>query len=96
MKLSFHILFNDGSNPYYSFPKDKNEILKEVKRRYKAHFNDCFDIWTENHDYRISNTAWGTWYVCRKGKWVDEVISNEYVKLGNAIKFLEKEIQKNT
>lgn len=26
----------------------------------------------------------------QKGKWVDEVISNEYVKLGNAIKFLEK------
>lgn len=89
MKLSFRILFSDGSN-LYSFPKDKSEILKEVKRWYKNHFNDCFDIWTENHDYRISNTAWGTWYVYHIGKWVDEVVSNEYVKLGNAIKFLEK------
>lgn len=90
MKLSFRILFSDGSNPYYSFQKDKNEILKEVKRWYKTHFDDYFEIWTENHTYRISNTAWGTWYVYRTGKWVDEVISNEYAKLGNAIKFLEK------
>lgn len=90
MKLSFHILFRDGSNPYYSFPKDKNEILKEVKRWYKTHSNDRFNIWTENHDYRISNTAWGAWVVYRTGKWVDEVISKKYTKLGNAVKFLEK------
>lgn len=94
MKLSFHILFRDGSNPYYSFLKDRNEILKEVKHWYKNHFNDRFNIWTENHAYRISNTAWGTWYVYRTGKWVDEVVSKEYTKLGNAIKFLEKELDK--
>lgn len=90
MKLSFHILFRDGSNPYYSFPKDKNEILKEVKHWYKTHSNDRFNIWTENHTYRISNTAWGTWYVYRTGKYVDEVVFKQYKNLGNAIKFLEK------
>lgn len=94
MKLSFHITFADGSNFWYSFPREASETIKEVKRWYKNHWNDRFDIWTENHAYRISNTAWGTWYVCRTGKWIDEVISKEYTKLSNAIKFLEKEIDK--
>lgn len=96
MKLSFHILFCDGSNPYYSFPKDKNEILKEVKRWYKNHWQDRFDIWTENHEYRISNTAWGTWIVYKQNKIISCAISKQYEKLGNAVKFLEKEIQKTT
>lgn len=90
MKLSFRILFSDGSNPYYSFSKDKSEILKEVKRWYKTHFDDYFEIWTENHTYRISNTAWGAWVVYRKGKWIDDIVSKQYRNLGSAVKFLEK------
>lgn len=94
MKLSFHISFIDGSNPYYSFPKEASETIKEVKRWYKNHWNDKFNIWTENHDYRISNTAWGTWVVYRKGKWIDDITSKQYRNLGNAVKFLEKLLDK--
>ena len=94
MKLSFHITFSDGSNPWYSFPREARETIKEVKRWYKNHSNDKFDIWAENHEYRISNTAWGIWVVYRTGKCVDEVVSKEYTKLGNAIKFLEKLLDK--
>ena len=90
MKLSFNITFSDGSNPWYSFPREANETIKEVKRWYKNHYKDKFDIWTENHDYRISNTAWGTWIVYRKGKWIDDIVSKQYRNLGNAVKFLEK------
>ena len=90
MKLSFHIIFSDGSNPWYSFPREVNETIKEVKRWYKNHWNDRFDIWTENHEYRISNTAWGTWVVYRKGKWIDDIVSKQYRYLTNAVKFLEK------
>ena len=90
MKLSFHITFSDGSNPYYSFPKEANETIKEVNRWYKNHWNDRFDIWTENHEYRIGNTAWGTWVVYRKGKWIDDIVSKQYRNLRNAVKFLEK------
>lgn len=96
MKLSFHISFIDGSNPYYSFPNEASETIKEVKRWYKNHSNDKFDIWTENHEYRISNTAWGTWVVYKKEKYIICAISKQYDRLGNAAKFLEKEIQKNT
>ena len=90
MKLSFHIAFSDGSNPWYSFPREANETIKEVKRWYKNHWNDRFNIWTENHEYRISNTAWGTWVVYRKGKWIDDIVSKQYRNFGNAVKFLEK------
>lgn len=90
MKLSFHITFSDGSNPWYSFSREANETIKEVRLWYKNHSNDRFDIWTENHDYRISNTAWGTWVVYRKGKWIDDIVSKQYRNLGNAVKFLEK------
>ena len=38
MKLSFHITFSDGSNPWYSFPREVNEIIKEVKRWYRNHW----------------------------------------------------------
>ena len=93
MKLSFYITFSDGSSPWYSSPTEANKIIKEVKRWYKNHSNDRFDIWTKNHDYRISNTAWGTWVVYRKEKWCDEVVSKQYRYLSNAVKFLEKEIQ---
>lgn len=96
MKLSFHITFSDGSNPWYSFPREANETIKEVKRWYKNHWQDRFDIWTENHEYRISNTAWGTWVVYKKEKYISCAISKQYDKLGNAVKFLEKEIQKTT
>ena len=96
MKLSFHISFLDGSNPYYSFPKEASETIKEVKRWYKNHWNDRFNVWTENHDYRISNTAWGTWVVYKKEKYISCAISKQYDRLGNAVKFLEKEIQKTT
>ena len=94
MKLSFYITFSDGSSPWYSSPTEANETIKEVKRWYKNHYKDRFDIWTENHDYRISNTTWRTWVVYRKGKWVDDIVSKQYRYLPNAIKFLEKEIQK--
>lgn len=96
MKLSFHITFSDGSNPWYSFPREASETIKEVKRWYKNHWNDRFNIWTENHDYRISNTAWGTWVVYKKEKYISCAISKQYDRLGNAVKFLEKEIQKTT
>lgn len=96
MKLSFHITFSDGSNPWYSFPREASETIKEVKRWYKNHWNDKFDIWTENHEYRISNTAWGTWVVYKKEKYISCAISKQYDRLGNAVKFLEKEIQKTT
>lgn len=95
MKLSFHISFFDGSNPYYSFSKEETETIKEVKHWYKNHWNDRFDIWDENHDYRISNTVWGTWVVYKEEKWCDTVLK-EYRYLANAVKFLEKEIQKTT
>ena len=94
MKLSFHITFSDGSNPWYSFSTESSETIKEVKRWYKKHWNDRFDIWTENHEYRIGNTAWGTWVVYRKGKWINDIVSKQYRYLSNAVKFLEKEIQK--
>ena len=94
MKLSFHITFSDGSNPWYAFPREVSETIKEVKRWYKNHWNDRFDIWTENHEYRISNTAWGTWVVYRKGKWTDDIVSKQYQYLGNAVKFLEKLLDK--
>lgn len=90
MKLSFHITFSDGSNPWYSFPREASETIKEIKHWYKNHWNDRFDIWTENHEYRIGNTAWGTWVVYRKGKWIDDIASKQYRNLGNAVKFLEK------
>lgn len=90
MKLSFHIAFADGSNPWHSFSREASETIKEVKRWYKNHSNDRFDIWTENHEYRIGNTAWGTWVVYRKGKWIDDIVSKQYRNLGNAVKFLEK------
>ena len=90
MKLSFHIAFADGSNPWYSSLRESSETIKEVKRWYKNHYKDRFDIWTENHDYRISNTTWRTWVVYRKGKWIDNIISKQYRNLGNAVKFLEK------
>lgn len=96
MKLSFHINFLDGSNPYYSFPKEAGETIKEVKHWYKNHWNDRFDIWTENHEYRISNTAWGSWVVYKKEKYISYAISKQYDRLGNAVKFLEKQIQKTT
>ena len=35
MKLSFNIVFSDGSNPWYYFPREANEAIKEVKRWYK-------------------------------------------------------------
>ena len=94
MKLSFHIAFTDGSNPWYSFPREASETIKEVKCWYKNHYKDRFDIWTENHEYRISNTAWGTWIVYRKRKWIDEIASRQYRNLGNAVKFLEKLLDK--
>ena len=94
MKLSFHITFSDGSDPWYSFPRETNETIKEVKRWYKNHWQDRFNIWTENHKYRISNTAWGTWIVYRQGKWIDDIVSNQYKNLGNAVKFLEKLLDK--
>lgn len=94
MKLSFHIAFSDGSNPWYSFPREANETIKEIKQWYRNHWQDRFDIWTENHDYRISNTAWGTWVVYRKGKWIDDIVSKQYQYLGNAVKFLEKLLDK--
>ena len=94
MKLSFHISFIDGSNPYYSFPKEASETIKEVKRWYKNHSNDKFNIWTENHEYRISNTAWGAWIVYHKGKWIDDITSKQYRNLGSAVKFLEKLLDK--
>ena len=96
MKLSFHITFIDGSNPWYSFPKDKDEAIKEIKQWRKNHWRDRFDIFTEGHEYRISNTTWGTWVVYRRGKWIDDIASKQYRYLSNAIKFLEKETQKGT
>ena len=95
MKLSFHVTFSDGSNPWYSFPREANETIKEVKRWYKNHSNDKFDIWTENHEYRISNTAWGTWVVYKKEKWCD-IALKEYRWLANAVKFLEKLLDNTT
>lgn len=96
MKLSFNIVFSDGSNPWYYFPKEASETIKEVNRWYKNHWNDKFDIWTENHKYRISNTAWGTWVIYKKEKYISCAFSKQYDRLGNAVKFLEKEIQKTT
>lgn len=90
MKLSFHISFLDGSNPYYSFPKEAGEAIKEVNHWYKSNWRNHFDIFTSDHKYRISNTAWGTWVVYRKGKWIDDIVSKQYRNLGNAVKFLEK------
>lgn len=90
MKLSFHITFTDGSNPWCSFLRETSETIKEVRRWYKNHYKDRFDIWTENHEYRISNTAWGTWIVYRKGKWIDDIVSKQYKNLENAVKFLKK------
>lgn len=90
MKLSFYITFSDGSSPWYSAPTEANKTIKEAKRWYKNHWNDRFDIWTKNHKYRISNTAWGTWVVYRKEKCCDKVVSKQYRNLGNAVKFLEK------
>lgn len=90
MKLSFHISFLDGSNPYYSFPKEASKTIKEVNHWYKNNRRNHFDIFTSDHKYRISNTAWGTWVVYRKGKWIDDIVSKQYRNLGNAVKFLEK------
>lgn len=90
MKLSFYITFSDGSSSWYSSPTEASATIKDVKRWYKTHYNDRFDIWTKNHEYRISNTAWGTWVVYRKRKWVDNIVSKQYRNLGNAVKFLEK------
>ena len=95
MKLSFHITFTDCSNPWYSFPREANEAIKEVKCQYKNHSNDRFDIWTENHKYRISNTAWETWVVYKKEKYISCAISKQYDRLGNAVKFLEKLLDKH-
>lgn len=94
MKLSFHISFLDGSNPYYSFPKEASKTIKEVNHWYKNNRRNHFDIFTSDHKYRISNTAWGTWVVYRKGKWIDDIVSNQYRNLGNAVKFLEKLLDK--
>ena len=58
MKLSFHISFLDGSNPYYSFPKEASETVKEVNHWYKSNRRNHFNIFTSDHKYRISNTAW--------------------------------------
>lgn len=96
MKLSFHINFLDGSNPYYSFPKEASETVKEVNNWYKTNRRNHFDIFTSDHKYRISNTAWGTWVVYKKEKYISRAISKQYDRLGNAVKFLEKQIQKTT
>ena len=95
MKLSFHISFPDGSNPYYSFPKEASKTIKEVNRWYKNHPFSKFDIYPENHKYRITNTQWSTWVIYRCGKCCDAALK-EYTWLSNAVKFLEKEIQKTT
>lgn len=89
MKLSFHISFLDGSNPYYSFPKEASKIVKEVNNWYKSNWHNHFGIFTSDYKYRISNTAWGTWVVYKEGKWCDTVLK-EYRHLANAVKFLEK------
>ena len=94
MKLSFHISFLDGSNPYYSFPKEASKTIKEVNHWYKNNRRNHFDIFTSDHKYRISNTAWGTWVVYKKEKYISCAISKQYDRLGNAVKFLKKEIQK--
>ena len=65
-----------------------------MKRWYKNHYNDRFDVFDDSGKYRISNTAWGTWVVYRKGKWIDDIVSNQYRNLGNAVKFLEKLLDK--
>lgn len=92
MKLSYHITFADGSNPYYSFPADAKKQIKEILSWCRDHWNDRYNLYAEgeNARYRISNTAWGTWVVYKIGKWVDSIESKQYKKLGNAVKYLEK------
>lgn len=74
LKLSFHITFADGSNPYYGFLTEAKEATKAVNK------------W-------VKSTHRGTWMVYKDGKYCDTALK-EYTWLANAVKFLEKEIQK--
>ena len=91
MKLSYHITFADGSNPYYSFPADAKAQIKAINKRMLDHYNNRCDILLNR--YRISNTSWGTWIIYKTGKYVDSIESKQYKKLGNAVRYLEKIIE---
>lgn len=96
MKYRYHIHFADNSNPYFSFDMGASEIVKAVNKWVKAgnyNFNNKYTIFDFDHNSRISSTHRGTWVIYKKGKYCDTPL-NEYRQLGNAMKFLEKEIQK--
>lgn len=93
MKLSFHVTFKDGSNPYYSFPKEANEAIKAANQMHNKYLNSRIDIYIQNTKYRITNTAWGRWAVYLRGIYCD-IYLKEYTWLANAVKFLEKRIEK--
>lgn len=88
MNISYRITFADGRNPYYSFPADEKKQIKAINKWMVSNFNNRCDILVDG--YRISNTVWGTWIVYKQGKWIDKILSKQYKKLGNAVKYLEK------
>nr|DAG70860.1 MAG TPA: protein of unknown function DUF4041 [Caudoviricetes sp.] len=92
MDISYHITFADGRNPYYSSSTDEKKQVKAINKLMVSNFNNRCDILVDG--YRISNTAWGTWVVYKQGKWIDEILSKQYRKLGNAVKYLEKIMEK--
>lgn len=98
MKLNYHISFYDGSNPYFHRSMEAEEAVKEINKWIKScnyDFNNRYVLFDFENNYRIQSTSLGTWVVYKKGKWCDTVLK-EYRWLKNAVKFLEKEIQKTT
>ena len=87
MKISYHITFSDGSNPYYSFPAEAETQIKAIKKWMKKFPIGKYDIFAGN--CRISNTTYSTWIIYKCGKYVDTPLK-EYGYLTNAVKYLEK------
>ena len=87
MKISYHVTFSDGSNPYYSFPAEAVVQIKAIKKWMKKFPASKCDIFVG--DYRISNSSYFTWNIYKCGKYVDTPLK-EYSYLANAVKHLEK------
>lgn len=96
MKLNYHIDFCNGSNPYFHRRLEAKEAVREVNNWIKSNnynFNNRYVLFDFENDYRIQSTSRGTWVVYKEGKYCDTVLQ-EYRWLANAVKFLEKQIQK--
>ena len=77
MKLSFHIAFADGSNPYYGFLTEAKEATKAVNKWVKStgyNFNNQYDLFNFQYDFYIRSTYRGTWMVYKEGKYCDTAL----------------------